>query len=122
MYFAQNAVDCLTAISELHFFLGQDLGVFGYYKELIGFRRSGEPCQLMKCIEPREVRIKVMKVFGDRAQFNPMLEKEGQFTSPISSTDAGTAGGATKVKGESVSLSSYAAAVPMGILGSVQEG
>ncbi|KAJ6662298.1 hypothetical protein lerEdw1_012462 [Lerista edwardsae] len=31
-----------------------DLGVFGYYKELIGFRRCGEPCQLMKCIEPRE--------------------------------------------------------------------
>lgn len=31
-----------------------DIGVFGYYKELIGFRRCGEPCQLMKCIEPRE--------------------------------------------------------------------
>ncbi|XP_066475948.1 protein MFI [Tiliqua scincoides] len=31
-----------------------DIGVFGYYKELIGFRKCGEPCQLMKCIDPKE--------------------------------------------------------------------
>ncbi|KAM3836467.1 protein MFI [Vipera latastei] len=31
-----------------------DLGVFEYYKELIGFKQYGEPCHLMKYIEPRE--------------------------------------------------------------------
>ncbi|KAL7983324.1 hypothetical protein Chor_000200, partial [Crotalus horridus] len=36
-----------------------DMGVFEYYKELIGFKQYGEPCHLMKYIEPREVRAKV---------------------------------------------------------------
>ncbi|XP_039178263.1 protein MFI isoform X1 [Crotalus tigris] len=31
-----------------------DMGVFEYYKELIGFKQYGEPCHLMKYIEPRE--------------------------------------------------------------------
>ncbi|XP_013915881.1 PREDICTED: uncharacterized protein C11orf65 homolog [Thamnophis sirtalis] len=31
-----------------------DMGVFEYYKELIGFKQYGEPSQLMKYIEPRE--------------------------------------------------------------------
>ncbi|ETE60240.1 putative protein C11orf65, partial [Ophiophagus hannah] len=33
-----------------------DMGVFEYYKELIGFKQYGEPSHLMKYIEPREVR------------------------------------------------------------------
>ncbi|XP_026541121.1 uncharacterized protein C11orf65 homolog [Notechis scutatus] len=31
-----------------------DMGVFEYYKELIGFKQYGEPSHLMKYIEPRE--------------------------------------------------------------------
>ncbi|XP_020658802.3 protein MFI isoform X1 [Pogona vitticeps] len=31
-----------------------DLGVFDYYKELIGFKQCGEPSRLMKYIDPRE--------------------------------------------------------------------
>ncbi|XP_015270294.1 PREDICTED: uncharacterized protein C11orf65 homolog [Gekko japonicus] len=31
-----------------------DIGVFEYYKDLIGFKRCGEPSRLMRYIEPRE--------------------------------------------------------------------
>ncbi|KAH0625135.1 hypothetical protein JD844_033280 [Phrynosoma platyrhinos] len=35
---------------------GQDIGVFDYYKELIGFKQYGEPARLMKYIDPREAQ------------------------------------------------------------------
>ncbi|XP_070605843.1 protein MFI isoform X2 [Erythrolamprus reginae] len=34
-----------------------DIGVFEYYKELIGFKQYGEPSHLMKYIEPREAEL-----------------------------------------------------------------
>ncbi|XP_025024652.1 uncharacterized protein C11orf65 homolog [Python bivittatus] len=34
-----------------------DMGVFEYYKELIGFKQYGEPSHLMKYIEPREAEL-----------------------------------------------------------------
>lgn len=34
----------------------QDVRIFQYYKELIGFRGVGDPHLLMKFIDPREVR------------------------------------------------------------------
>lgn len=45
--------------------LGQDIGVFEYYKQLIGFKQCGEPWRLMRCIDPREVRVKSVKIFDD---------------------------------------------------------
>lgn len=45
--------------------LGQDIGVFEYFKDLIGFKRCGEPSRLMRYIDPREVSVKLMRLFGE---------------------------------------------------------
>ncbi|XP_077197716.1 protein MFI isoform X4 [Paroedura picta] len=34
-----------------------DIGVFEYYRDLIGFKRCGEPSRLMRYIEPREAEL-----------------------------------------------------------------
>lgn len=51
--------------------LGQDIGVFEYYKDLIGFKECGEPSRLMRYIEPREVSAKLIRTF-DETPHGPM--------------------------------------------------
>lgn len=71
-YCSPNVVRNRTVIIAICLPFGQDIGVFDYYKELIGFKRCGEPSRLMKYIDPREVRIKRTGIFEG-------IQKKAQF-------------------------------------------